>query len=198
MIVVWTHRCTKCGHAEPCEGGPLPVACPLCGAETVVEADEGGGGHPSEGHAGPSDARVSLESASKFSGPETPLLVEGEGEAEADEGSSTGGPGSDDDEVPITAYISARRWTRALKKFLRTWPGGVYHVACVSCGLDCVIAKSSHQELSSALDRGERWEVICDECREVVAPNAPLGMTEGQAEEVSRVARTLDAQERSN
>lgn len=96
------------------------------------------------------------------------------------------------------AVIKARRWSRALKKQLRGWPGRMHHTSCASCGLGVVIAQSSHDELVAAAERGEVWEVICDECADELLPDVPEGLTEGQAREISKVSRTLDAQERKN
>jgi hypothetical protein len=100
---------------------------------------------------------------------------------------------------PVDCWIQARRWTRAYKRLMKTWPGRVHLTNCWKCKLSCAIAESSQQELVKAAERGQRYEVICDVCFEAdLGADTPVGTTEGQAAEISRISRILDANERTN
>lgn len=129
------------------------------------------------------------------------IIEEFSGNGDLPDGHEEGEGDSDDipGDVPVDTWVTARPLTRKYRKFLKGWPGGTREKSCVLCGKPCVIAASTDEEIKEGLARGENWAVVCDNCKpEVIPEGTPEGTTEKQAEEISRVARTIDAQERRN
>lgn len=91
--------------------------------------------------------------------------------------------------VPRIIYITARPYTRKMKRALRSWPGKTHLERCTECGLQAVIAESSKIALDEGLERGDDMRVVCDNCApKTIAPAAPTMVTEEQVTEAAIVA----------